>query len=261
VYKGLDIGTGKITKKEMRSVPHYGLDIISPKKQFSVSEYKIFGEKAIEKIIKKRKVPIVCGGTGFYIEALIDGVILPEVPPNLTLRKKLEKKPASELFLILKKLDPQRVKKIDRQNSRRLIRAIEIAKALGKVPKRKIEQKYNTLIIGTTLPDKLLKEKINKRLKKRIKIGMIEEARKLHKKGLSWKKMRSLGLEYKFLADLLEQKISKKEFTTLLETAIWQYSRRQITWFKKNKKIKWFDISKIQEKKEMEKKVGKFLNS
>ena len=124
VYKDLDIGTGKITKKEMRGVPHHMLDIVSPKKVFTVSEWKEKTEKIIKNIISRGKLPIICGGTGFYIQSIVENVILPEVPPNKVLRKKLEKKGLAELQTILVKLDPRRFSNIDIKNPVRLIRDI-----------------------------------------------------------------------------------------------------------------------------------------
>jgi tRNA dimethylallyltransferase len=129
VYKGLDIGTGKITKKEMGDVPHFLLDVVSPKRKFSVSQYKKLADKAIKHILGKHKTPIIVGGTGFYIQAIVDNLVLPEVKPDLKLRKKLEKKSTEELVKILKKLDSERAREIDTKNPRRLIRAIEIARA------------------------------------------------------------------------------------------------------------------------------------
>jgi len=283
VYKGLNLGTGKITKKEMQSIPHHLLDVISPKKRFSVSEYKKLAEKAIEKILKKParpddprqndsvglgsgggKVPIIVGGTGFYIQTITDNVVYPKVKPDSKLRQKLSKLNTEKLFQILKNLDPQRAKNIDAKNPHRLIRAIEIAKALGKVPKiKKGESKWQTLQIGVKLPDKILKERIHKRLLARINPpaggGMINEAKKLHKQGLSWKRMEELGLEYRYLALYLQSKITKTEMIELLNTAIWQYAKRQWTWFKRDKRICWFDVSKKSNLKKIEKLVKKFL--
>ena len=137
VYKGMDLGSGKITKKEMRGIPHYLLDVVKPNTIFSVSKYKQLAEKAIKKIIAKNKLPIIVGGTGFYIDSISKNIELPEVKPNKKLRKRLEKKSAEELFTMLKKLSPTRAKNIDRYNKVRLIRAIEIAKTLGTIPKIK----------------------------------------------------------------------------------------------------------------------------
>lgn len=241
VYKGLDIGTGKITKDEMQGVHHWLLDVVSPVKTFSVADYKKLTEEKIKTILKRHKLPIIVGGTGFYIQSIVDNVILPEVPANIELRKELESKTTEELNEMLKTLDSNRLKTIDANNRVRLIRAIEIAKSLGSVPEfKKEESQYDFIQIGLTLPPEEIRTKIKKRLLSRIKIGMVEEAEKLHKKGLSFERMRELGLEYRYLADLLEQRISKKEFTEKLETAICQYSKRQMTWFKRDKNIKWF---------------------
>ncbi len=257
VYTDLDIGTGKITKKEMRGVPHYMLDVITPKKVFSVSDWQKQTKKIIADIISRDRLPIICGGTGFYIQSTVDDIVLPEVPANKELRKKLEKKSLSELQTILMKLDPERLKNVDAKNPVRLIRAIEIATELGTVPKiKKNKSQYEFLQIGLTLPDDELKTRIHNRLLSRVKKGMIKEAQILHKNGLSWKRMWTLGLEYRYMAEYLEEKLTKKEFLEKLETEIWHYAKRQITWFKGDKKIKWYKPGDI---KNIEKEVGKFL--
>ncbi len=208
VYKGLDIGTGKITEKEMQGVPHHLLDVANPRKKFTVTEYQKLVISAMADMVKRGKTPIICGGTGFYIDAITKGIIFPEVPPNIKLRKSLEKKSPPTLLKILQKLDGERAKNIDVKNKVRLVRAIEIAKALGKVPEiTAVEPLYKFIKIGLYLPDENLKSKIFKRLEARIKAGMINEAKNLHKKGLSWKKMEELGLEYKFMALYLQNKI------------------------------------------------------
>lgn len=257
VYKGLNIGTGKITKREMQGVPHYLLDVANPKRRFTVAEYKKLAEKILPYMVVRNKLPIIVGGTGFYIQALVDNITIPEVPANPKLRKEIEKKSTEELFKILKKLDPKRAENIDSKNPRRLIRAIEIAKHLGKVPSYTLNpSSYTPLFIGLDLPDKKLKQKIKKRLEERIKKGMISEAKRLHKNGLSYKKMRELGLEYKFLAKYLKDELSKEEMITQLEIAIWHYAKRQRTWFKRDKRILWF---KPTDQKKIEREVKKFL--
>lgn len=260
VYIGLDIGSGKITKKEMRGVPHHLLDVISPKKVFSVSDFKLQAEKKIREIIDRGHVPIVCGGTGFYIDTLLGTINLPEVAENKTLRKTLGSKTKEQLLALLKKLDPVRAETIDQHNPVRLIRAIEIATTLGSVPVLQKKSPYDVLSIGLTLPDEILKEKIRMRLFARIgKYKMLDEARKLHEKGLSWKRMRELGLEYRFMADHLTGKLSKEEMLTQLETAIWHYAKRQKTWFKKNTDIVWIDPRKKSDVKKSLQEVKKFL--
>jgi tRNA dimethylallyltransferase len=209
VYRGLDIGTGKITKREMRGVPHHLLDIASPRRVFSVAKWQKLAEKKMAEIFSRGHLPIICGGTGLYIQSITNNVVFPEVAPDWKLRKKLNDKSADELFKILKKLDPERAKKIDAKNPVRLIRAIEIAKSLGKVPPRDMSKKrFDILQIGLILPPDKLKEKIEKRLEKRIRSGMLVEAQRLHKKGLSWKRMFELGLEYRYQSLFLQKKNS-----------------------------------------------------
>jgi len=256
VYKGLDIGSGKITKKEMRGVKHHLLDVVNPKTVFTVAQFKKKAKEAIVDITERGKLPILCGGTGFYIQAIVDNISIPEVKPDKALRNKLEGKSTSELFKILKKLDPRRAKEIDSKNPHRLIRAIEIVKYLGHVPPLKTTSQYKILQIGIKTDDAVLKEKIYNRLLARIKIGMVTEAHKLHRKGLSWKRMVALGLEYKYLAKYLKKEISKNEMIEQLNKEIRKYAKRQKTWFKRDKRIKWFAL---KEKGDIESKIYKFL--
>jgi tRNA dimethylallyltransferase len=244
VYRGLNIGTGKITKKEMRGVPHYLLDVADPRRRFSVAEYKRLAEKKIDEIVSRGHVPIICGGTGFYIQAVIDNINSPDVPPNRALRKKLAMRSVTELFAMLKKRDPVRAKAIDRHNKVRLIRALEIVQTLGKVPSVAHNTKpspFDPIIFGLKIPENKLKEKIKARLIKRLEGGMITEAKKLHSAGLSWKRMEELGLEYRYLSRYLRGQISKAEMIAALETEIWHYAKRQMTWFKRDKRIIWLD--------------------
>lgn len=243
VYRGLDIGSGKITKREMKGIPHYMLDVADPKKVFSVSDFKKMAEEKIDEIIVRGKIPILVGGTGFYIDAVVNGNILPEVPPNKVLRKSLYRFSAIALFQYLQKLDRARAKTIDKDNPVRLIRAIEIATALGSVPKLKSKPKYDVKIIGLTMPDEKLKKRIHDRLISRIKSGMIKEVKNLHEKNkISWKRLYELGLEYRYVSLFLQKKLSKNQMLTELESAIWQYAKRQKTWFKRDGRIKWVEV-------------------
>lgn len=240
VYTGLDIGTGKITHMEMKGVPHHLLDVVSPKKVFTAQDFVEKGRIAIKDILKRGKVPIICGGTGFYIDALLGRMPLPNVPPDRKLREKLAAKSATQLFTILKKLDPRRTKNIDKHNPVRLIRAIEIAKKLGKVPVANPKPlPYAIEWIGLNPGDATLRRRIGKRLHARMEAGMAREAMRLHKSGLSWKRMRELGLEYRYLALYLQKKISKADMLQQLENQIWDYSRRQMRWWKRNPEIRW----------------------
>jgi tRNA dimethylallyltransferase len=239
VYKGLDIGTGKVTKKEMAGIPHHLLDVASPKKEFSVNDFVRLGEKACSSILQNNGTPIVVGGTGYYVDALLGRIVLPNVPPNPKLRTQLEKKTPLQLFAQLKKLDPRRAKTIEPHHKRRLIRAIEIAVALGKSPVPNTNEKYRVLWLGIAPTKEVLHKNIHKRLLARMKIGMVTEAKRLHKQDLSYKRMHALGLEYRSLANYLQGSVTKDEMLTELERAIQKYAKRQMQWFKRNQNICW----------------------
>ncbi|MDB5204573.1 MAG: miaA [Candidatus Taylorbacteria bacterium] len=256
VYTGLNIGSGKITKKEMMGIPHHLLDVVSPKKVFTVANFKKLANEKINEIVDHGHIPILCGGTGFYIDTVTKNILLPEVPPNQALRKKLEVLSLEKLQKMLMKLDQKRFISIDLNNKVRLIRAIEITKALGSVPKIKSKPLYDVLTIGILWNPESLRKRINLRLQKRIKIGMINEVKKLKKSGVSWKRLESLGLEYRYVAQFLQKKISKIEMIEKLQFEIWHYAKRQMTWFQKDMGIKWM---RPTEKTKIKKEVKEFL--
>src|SRR3989344_717782 len=237
VYKGLNIGTGKITQKEMKGVPHHLLDVANPKKKFTVAEYQELCISAMADIVKRGKVPIICGGTGFYIDAVTKGIVLPKVPPNNKLRKNLENKSVAVLFKILQKLDKVLVKNIDPHNKVRLIRAIEIARALGKVPPIIQDNPvYKFIKIGLYLPPDKLKKKIEKRMEQMFDDGLLNEIKKLKRSGVSDKRLRELGFEY---YNPTPESVSNQTL---------KYAKRQMTWFKRDREIKWFNASEIARK-------------
>lgn len=256
IYKGLDIGTGKITKREMKGIPHYLLNVVSPKKRFTVTEYRKLAINAIDKIMKKGKVPILCGGTGFYLQAVVDGIVIPEVPPDWKLRKKLEKKSAKELYKILKRLDPARAKTIEKGNPRRLIRAIEIVMKTKKpVPVlKKNPLPYPVLMLGIKKEKKELSFLIKKRFLKWLKMGLVEEVKRLRKSRLSWKKIEDFGIHYRVISQYLQKKINRKKMVEDSLKEIKNYAKRQMTWWKSDKRIKW-----IKSYQEAERKFGRFL--
>jgi len=245
VYKGMDIGTGKITKSEMQGIPHYLLDVSSPKRRFSVAQYQKKANDTIKKIYKKRKIPIICGGTGFYIQSVIDGIIIPEVKPDWKFRNLLEKKSSEQLFQMLKYLDSRRAENIDKHNKRRLVRAIEIiVKTKKHIPILQKKEKFDLLILGITRDKMELQKRIKERLEKWLKQGIIEEVKRLKKSGLSWKRIEEFGLEYKFIAYQLQNKMEYNEMVERLQKAIENYAKRQMTWFKRDKRIYWLKDKK-----------------
>ncbi len=244
VYRGLTIGTGKITKKEMRGVPHHLLDIASPKRKFSADDYVKRARAAIKDISKRGKLPIVAGGTGFYIDSLVGRIVLPNVPPNPALRARHNKYATAHLLCLLKRTDPARAKTIEPNNKRRIIRALEIAHALGKNPTPKTALEYDVLWLGIAPPIKELAKRIQFRLLARMRQGMVAEAKRLHAEGLSYKRMEELGLEYRSLARHLVGTIGRAQMTEELNRAISKYAVRQIRYWKRNKDIRWFKDAK-----------------
>ena len=240
VYKGMDIGSGKITREEMKGIPHHMLDIASPTETYSAAKYQKDARDVLQKLWNEGKIPIVCGGTGFYIQTIVDGMEIPEVRPNEKLRKSLNKKSDEELFKLLKERDPRRSETIDSKNRHRLIRAIEIAESLGSVPVLKKEPvDAELLLIGIQVPFDVLKKRIQKRLLKRIDEGMFGEIKELHDSGVSWEKLESFGLEYRYVSLFLQKKLEREEAIQLLLKETEKYAKRQNVWFKRDKRIKW----------------------
>lgn len=241
VYRGLDIGSGKITRREMRGVQHHLLDVASPRGLFTVARYRTLARRAVRDILKRGKTPIITGGTGLYIDALLYDTPLPEVKPDPKLRARLEKKSVPELYAQLNKLDPRRSGNIESKNKRRLVRALEIVLSTGRPVPALSERRpiYNTLKIGISLPPEVLKKRIHARLAKRLKQGMLREVKKLHANGLSWKRLDDLGLEYRYASRYLRGTISREEMVVAIEKESWAYAQRQMTWWRKDKDIQW----------------------
>lgn len=250
VYRGLDLGTGKITIEEMEGIPHHLLDVADPRDTYTVADYVRDGRAALSNILSRNKLPIIVGGTFLYIDALLGKISTPEVPPNETLRRDLEMRTAAELFALLEKKDPARAQTIDTQNKRRLIRALEIIEVLGTVPPTSANELYTPLTLGITISKEKLRENISRRIIDRINHGMIEEVQNLYAQGLSYARMEALGLEYRYIAEFLQNKITQSEMLTQIETKSMQYAKRQMTWLKRNTEIQWFksnEVEKIEE--------------
>lgn len=245
VYKGLNLASGKITKKEMAGIPHHCLDLVSPKTIFTAERYAKCAQNAIKDTMARGKTPIIVGGTGFYIDTALGRMNTAKVPPNWKLRKSLEKKSVDTLFKILKKFAPERSKTVEQKNKRRLIRAIEIAKLTKKKTFNKnqpvsymIPVDADIVWLGIKTKPEELRKKINNRIEKYFD-GMVREIKRLHRNGVSWKRLEVLGLWPKWSAEYVRSRIGKAEALQKLKTETWRYSRRQMTWFRRNKKIRW----------------------
>lgn len=251
IYRGLNIGSGKVEGQWQtqaghkvfiyKGIPHYLIDEASPRTQYSVEKFQNKARTIIQKLLAKGKVPILCGGTMHWIDAIIFEQTIPQVKPNTRIRRQLSKLGTEQMFTMLKKLDPTRAKNIDSQNPHRLIRALEIVMTTGKpVPPTQSAPIYQAIWLGLKPEQEVLEKKIHKRLKQRLDSGLIEEVQELRKSGLSWKKLEGFGLEYRYCALYLQEKITKQQLEEQLFIAIRQYAKRQMTWWKKNKSIRWF---------------------
>lgn len=253
IYKGLDIGTGKITKEEMKGVPHYMLDICELDDEYSVALYKKQTLPILEDIIARGKTPIICGGTGQYIDALIFKGDVPAVKPNNKLRKELENKSTEELYSELKIKDPRRAEEIDRYNRPRLVRALEIINEIGLVPEKNTLELTHPTTIYLMSPDReTLRERIIIRLEKRLEKGMIDEIKNVIREGYTSNEMKKFGLEYENIAKYLEGQFGGEDLSAqagmkkeIINKSM-QYAKRQETWNKKYSKNKNIELIQIK---------------
>lgn len=240
IYRGMDLGTGKVTKEEMDGVPHHLLDVADPMDMYTGADFLQDASVALEDILKRDRCPVVAGGTFFYVDLLRGKMQPAPVEPNQVLRKELEKLSNDELLAKLGESDPRRAGSIDPDNRRRLIRSLEIIAELGGVPEvQEVESEYDWLILGIDIDKITLHENIHIRLKERVEEGMIEEAKQLKEQGVSYQRMDEFGLEYRYIAKHLQGELTVHEMTEVLEVKIRQYAKRQMTWLKRDKEIEW----------------------
>ena len=262
VYKGLNIGTAKLKgawKKNIyvaQHVPHFCIDCVSPKKIFTAADFKECAKLAIAGMRARKKIPIVVGGTGFWIDTLLHDLDLPHVPPNERLRKQLEKKTPPQLLLMLARMDPRRAATIEQKNPRRLMRAIEIAQAIGHTPPIVKKNPYRALWLGIS-PDKdTLAHAIVARSRAMIRAGLVAETKKLQAIGVSKKRICEFGFEYATALDVIEEKTPRNLFLEILARETMKYAKRQMRWFRPNHAIRW-----ITGAKEAEARVTRFLRN
>src|SRR3989344_3252933 len=242
VYKGMDIETAKATKKEQRLIRHHLIDIKKPNQSYTLAHFKRDANQTIQKITKRGKLPFLVGGTGHYVHALLTNLTIPQVPPNPALRKKLARLSAPKLYSILTKLDPARAKTIDAKNPRRLIRAIEIAKALGKVPplplplfrkaKQGEKERGSTLVLGLQIPKPHLRRNINSRVDQMFRRGLVAEIKKLIKR-YDRRKIFTQTIGYREVIDYLDEKITIQQAREQIKKNTWHYTKHQYNWLKR----------------------------
>lgn len=240
VFKGLDLGSGKVTAEEMQGVVHHLIDVREPNEFFSMADFQKMSYAAIEDIRARGRLPMIVGGTGLYVDSVLDGYVLSDKEPDLAYRAELEKLTTPELYDMLMSLMPDA--QVDRYNRNRVMRMIErIHDGDSAVPTK--EKRYESLRLGVSWPRDVLGQRIDERLERRLQEGMIEEVQGLMDRGATTEFLLGLGLEYRFITQYLLGEMGREEMLSKLAIAIKQFAKRQITWFRRNPDIVWLDMA------------------
>ena len=245
VYRSLDIGTAKVTPAEQALIPHHVLDVADPREIYTVAQFQRDAIAAINDILKRSHQPFLVGDSPHYIQAIVDNLDIPHIEPQPELRAHLEKRPLSELLAQLEKLDPQSAVTIDRNNPRRVIRALEVCLVSGKPfsQQRKMSDPlYQSLLLGIEWPREVLYRRIDERVDERMQQGMVQEVQRLLDEGVSQQRLEALGLEYRYITRWLTGAFENEdEMVQRLKYAIHDFTRRQLTWLRKEKRIVWMN--------------------
>jgi tRNA dimethylallyltransferase len=243
VYRGLDIGTAKVTPEEQALVPHHVLDVADPREVYTVAQFQRDAIVAINDILKRSHQPFLVGGSPHYIQIVVDNLDIPHIEPQPELRAQLEKHSLPELMEQLEELDPRAAATIDRHNPRRIIRALEVSLVSGKPfsQQRTLSKPfYQSLLLGIEWPRDILYSRIDKRVDERMRQGMNQEVQRLLDEGISHQRLEALGLEYRYISRWLSGAFeNEEEMVQRLKYAIHDFTRRQLTWFRKEKRIVW----------------------
>ena len=245
VYRGLDIGTAKVTPQEQALAPHHLLDVADVADIYTVAQFRQQAIAAINAILERGKQPFLVGGSPHYIQAVVDNLAIPAIAPRPALRAELEQRPLPDLLTELEQLDPRSYAVIDRDNPRRVIRALEVCLVSGKPFSEQRAQHdplYNCLLLGTNWPRAVLYRRIDQRVDERIAQGMVEEVQNLLEQGVNHQRLEDLGLEYRFISRWLRGEFaSEAEMTQRLKYAIHDFTRRQLSWFRRDPRIVWIE--------------------
>lgn len=245
-----------VTRGHLKSfkVPYHLIDIIEPMTPFNVAKYQKLAYKAIDGIISKNRLPFLVGGTGLYLDAVVENFIFGSVVSKADLekiRQRLDRLTLSQLLGLLKKVDPETYKIIDKKNRRRVQRAVEIYESSGQkksAVSNRGQRPYQTLIIGLKFPLEEIYKKIDSRLDNRLREGMVTEIKRLRQKGVSWKRLEEFGLEYRYVSRYVRGLIDYETMIEQLKTEIHHFAKRQLTWFRRNQDIFWIDSLKTADK-------------
>jgi len=241
VFRGLDLGSGKIAPEEMKGVPHHLIDVCEPGDFFSMHDFQRLAYEAIDGILARSRLPFLVGGTGLYVASVTEGYVMSDSPPDLEYRQYLETFETPRLYEMLLKAVPDT--DVEPKNRNRVMRLLEKLHAGDDhVPHN--QPRYECLKLGVTWDRETLRRRIDERLERRLKAGMIDEVRGLIDRGVSLEFLMKLGLEYRFITQYLTGQIATEaEMVELLGTAIKQFAKRQMTWFRRDGDIQWLDMA------------------
>lgn len=241
VFRGLDLGSGKITPEEMQGVRHHLIDIAEPNEFFSMHDFQRLAYEAVDDVRERGRTPFLVGGTGLYVASVTDGYVMSDTEPDLEYRAYLETMDTPKLYEMLRELRPEM--EIDEKNRNRVMRQLEKIHD-GDDHSAPNAPRYDCLKLGVTWPRPVLRARIDERLDRRLEQGMIEEVQGLLDRGASVEFLKKLGLEYRFITQYLIGEIpDRNEMVELLRTAIKQFAKRQTTWFRRDKDIQWLDMA------------------
>ncbi len=252
VYRHMDIGSAKVTKEEMDGVPHHLIDVLEPSEEFNVVRFQEMARKAMEEIYERGKIPIIAGGTGFYIQALLYDIDFTETDENNSIREELEQKArtegASALHAMLKEIDPESAEAIHENNVKRVIRAIEFYRQTGKKisdhnrQEREKSSPYQFLYYVIDLPRELLYSRIEQRVDQMIEQGLVEEVKALQDMGCTRDMVSMQGLGYKEILDYLNGQLTLDEAVYVLKRDTRHFAKRQLTWFRRERDVRWLEL-------------------
>ena len=241
VFRGLDLGSGKVTPEETQGVPHHMIDVREPNEFFSMADFQRMAYQAIDDIRGRGRLPMIVGGTGLYVDSVLDGYLLSDKEPDLAYRAELEKLTTPQLYDMLLELKPD--VQVEKNNRNRVMRIIErIHDGDDATPGK--QARFESLRLGVSWPREVLGRRIDERLERRVEQGMIEEVQRLMDEGATTEFLLGLGLEYRFITQYLIGEIPDRQvMLDKLAIAIKQFAKRQMTWFRRNPEIVWLDMS------------------
>jgi len=270
IYKGMDVGTAKVTEDEKQGIIHHMIDIVEPDQEYSVSEFKRDAERIMKRLWAENKIPLIVGGSGLYINSIIYDLDFGKVKSNKKIREYYasfyKEQGADALYEKLMKIDPAACDKIHKNNVKRIIRALEVYDITGRkfselnTDIRKPSSGYDCILIGLSMERKLLYERINQRVDEMLEKGLVDEVRSLLKKGYSKDLVSMKGIGYKEIIAYLEGSMEYDEAVSILKRNTRRFAKRQFTWFLKDDNVKWFSVDNMEKIDDTIKDIIDYLN-